>query len=450
MSAPQPPWYRELNRYHIWVFVVASLGWLFDTMDQRLFTLSRERALQDLLGAAATPGDVKFYGGVATAIFLVGWAKGGLIFGILGDRWGRARTMLLTILIYSIFTGLSALSQTWWDFTIYRFLTGLGVGGEFAAGVALVAEVMPPRARPYFLGLLQALSAVGNIAGSFLGYVLLPETFTWSASAPGEEPVLIGGWRLLFLAGVVPALLVVAVRRRLKEPESWRAARQAALESGHKVELGSLWELLGDPRWQRRTIVGVLLTLAGVIGIWGVGFWTPELIRGHVLSHLPKGEQDRIASLAFALQDVGAFFGILAFTWFAARMGRRAAFLVGFLAALGMTVLVFGTMDTQSQIYWMVPLLGFSNLMVFGGYAIYFPELFPTRLRSTGTGFCYNVARYLAAIGPFTLGGLSHLYEGAGFEEPFRLAAVTVASTYLIGIAVLPWAPETRGKPLPE
>jgi MFS family permease len=194
----------------------------------------------------------------------------------------------------------------------------------------------------------------------------------------------------------------------------------------------------------------VTLTLAGVIGVWGVGFWTPELLRGHVLSHLEKGSQDRIVSLALALQDVGAFFGITAFSWFAARTGRRPAFLLAFLLALGATVLVFGTMRSPAQIYWMMPLLGFSNLAVFGGYAIYFPELFPTRLRSTGIGFCYNVARYLAALGPFTLGSLSRIYEQAGFSEPFRLAAITVTFAYLAGIAVLPWAPETRGRALPE
>jgi MFS family permease len=447
MNTSATPWYREIKGHHVWIFVIASLGWLFDTMDQRIFTLSRGRALQDLLGPTATPGDVNYYGGVATAVFLIGWATGGLVFGILGDRWGRAKTMLLTILIYSIFTGLSALSQHWWDFTIFRFLTGLGVGGEFAAGVALVAEAMPPRARPYLLGFLQALSAVGNIIGSALGYFLLPLSFEWASEG---STTVIAGWRCLFVAGVIPSLLVVAVRRRLKEPESWHAARRAALASGGPNELGSMRELLGEPRWRKHAIIGVILSLAGVIGVWGVGFWTPELIRGHVLADFPTETQDRIASIAFGLQDVGAFFGILAFTWVAARMGRRPAFLLSFLAALGATILVFGGMDEPSEIYWMTPLLGFCTLTVFGGYAIYFPELFPTRLRSTGTGFCYNVARYLAALGPLTLGGLGRFYENAGYEEPFRLAAITVASAYLLGIAVLPFAPETRGQPLPE
>ena len=140
------PWYLLLTRYHWFVLVVAALGWLFDTMDQQLFNLARTPAITELLGSGASKTEIDAYGAYATSIFILGWATGGLFFGILGDRIGRARVMLLTILIYSLFTGLSALSVTVWDFAFYRFLTGLGVGGEFAVGVALVAEVMPTSA----------------------------------------------------------------------------------------------------------------------------------------------------------------------------------------------------------------------------------------------------------------------------------------------------------------
>src|SRR6476661_468930 len=171
-SANAGPWWRELNRYHWFVLVVAALGWLFDTMDQQLFNLARVPAMKELLSDKESgPADdkqVAKFGGYATSIFLIGWASGGLAFGVLGDRIGRAKTMLLTILIYSLCTGLSALSRGFWDFAFYRFITGLGVGGEFAVGVALVAEVMPHRARPHALGLLQALSAIGNISAALI------------------------------------------------------------------------------------------------------------------------------------------------------------------------------------------------------------------------------------------------------------------------------------------
>src|SRR5213592_239914 len=172
------PWYQLLNRYHWFVLVVAALGWLFDCLDQQLFILARAPAMRELLRqpAIADPverakvfkGMVTAYSTYATSIFLIGWASGGLFFGVLGDRIGRAKTMLVTILLYSLCTGLSALSVGFWDFALYRFLTGLGVGGEFAVGVALVAEVMPDRARPYALGWLQALSAVGNITAALI------------------------------------------------------------------------------------------------------------------------------------------------------------------------------------------------------------------------------------------------------------------------------------------
>jgi MFS family permease len=493
-SAPAAfgPWWRELNRYHWFVFLIASLGWMFDTMDQQLFVLARTPALTALLdggpsgiqyggGAAAILGtdwttggvpafakllavtellqpgrSVNKYAGYATAIFILGWATGGLVFGWMSDRWGRARTMMLTILTYSLFTGLSALSRSWLDFAFYRFITGMGVGGEFAAGVALVAEVMPARSRPYALGLLQALSAVGNVTAAMIS-ILLP---------PQMEVNGIAGWRALFLVGILPALLVVFIFRWLKEPESWLEARKQQATR----PMGDVRDLFRERRWRHHTLVGVTLATAGVMGLWGIGFWTPELIRNNVLKDLPKDTQDWYASRALLLQNLAGFFGVYAFTWLTGRVGRRAAFAVSFVVALGATVLVFGFMTQPAQIWWMIPLLGFCGLMVFGGYAIYFPELFPTRLRSTGTGFCYNVARYIAAVGPFLLGTLAEVFMApagtvrgqqklsdltllssmGSVDNAFRYAALTVASIYILGLLALPFAPETKGKPLPQ
>src|SRR3954453_12035501 len=275
-AAPGAPWYRELNRYHWFVLVVAALGWLFDTMDQQLFNLARKPAVTYLLKAG--PGDLRVdkYAGYATTIFMVGWAIGGLAFGILGDRIGRARTMLLTILLYSMFTGLSAFSVGFYDFAFYRFLTGLGVGGEFAVGVALVAEVMPDRARPMALGWLQALSAVGNMLAAVLS-ILLGEA---------EKSGVVGSaWRAMFVIGVLPALLSLFIFKRLKEPEKWKAAHakrladRAAGVVSEGPQLGSISELFGDPRWRRNTIVGMLLAFSGVVGLWGIGFFSFDFLR---------------------------------------------------------------------------------------------------------------------------------------------------------------------------
>lgn len=442
-TAPAPRrWHHELNRYHWFVLLVASLGWLFDTMDQQLFVLARRPAMAELLPGADKP-TTDFYGAIATSIFLLGWASGGIAFGILGDRIGRAKTMTLTILFYSAFTGLNALAVGFWDFALYRFLTGLGVGGEFAVGVALVAEVMPDRARPFALGLLQALSAVGNISAALISLGL------------GElENTGISAWRVMFLIGTLPALLALVIRRRLKEPERW----QASAAGDVRQRLGSLSELFADPRWRRRALVGLCLAFAGVVGLWGIAFFSPELtgpvFKAHFESQgLSEAEVragvTRWIAINMILQNLGGFFGIYAFSHLTHYTGRKPAFFVAFLAAMAATAMFFWSFDEFSDVFWMTPLMGFAQLSLFGGYAIYFPELFPTRLRSTGTSFCYNVGRFVAAIGPFTLGTLVRQVY-ADYPEPFRYAGVTMCGVFLIGLAVLPFAPETKGQPLPE
>jgi len=426
------PWYKAVSGYHWWVLCVASLGWMFDTMDQRIFVLARGPAMHSLLPAGTIAEEVTRYSGLATAIFMVGWAVGGLFFGILGDRWGRAKTMMLTILFYSCFTGLSALYTSWVDFTFYRFLTGLGVGGEFAAGVTLVAEVMPERARAHALGLLQALSAIGNVIGSAISFVVLPL-----------------GWRWMFTVGVIPALLVVLVFRKMKEPEAWQRIRDSVTAGGDKKQLGSLKDLWSHPRWRKNTIIGLLLAISGVIGLWGIGFWSPELIR-EALKDLPLDKRNWYVSLGTLLQDCGAFLGIYTFTVVTAKVGRKPAFIISFLMGMAATIMTFLLLHKPSDVLWMVPLMGFCTLLVFGGYSIYFPELYPTRLRSSGVGFCYNVGRIIAALGPFTLGELTVLFRSATFTTPFRAAAIALSSVYLIGAVTMLFAPETKGRPLPE
>ena len=270
------PWYRELNRTHWFVLVVASLGWLFDTMDQQLFNLARRPAIVELLGPGASPAAIAEYSGYATMIFIIGWATGGVYFGILGDRIGRAKTMVYTILLYSMFTGLSVLSVGVWDFSFYRFLTGLGVGGQFAVGVALVAETLPDRARPYALGWLQASSALGNMLAALAGIAL---------GQMQSAGMLASAWRAMFLVGALPAFLCIIVFRKLKEPERWQREAKAG------AKRGSMGELFSDPRWRYNATVGMLLAFAGVVGLWGIGFFSFDLFRS-VLERtgMPAGE----------------------------------------------------------------------------------------------------------------------------------------------------------------
>ena len=435
------PWYRDLNRYQWLAFIVASLGWMFDTMDQQLFNLARRPAIVDLMkvlpGDPAAAARIAEYSGYATMIFMIGWASGGVILGILGDRIGRTKTMVFTILLYAVFTGLSVFSTNIWDFSFYRFLTGLGVGGQFSVGVALVAETVPDRARPYALGWLQALSTVGNMLAALVGILL---------GQLQQSGMISSAWRIMFVVGALPALLCIPIFRKLKEPESWRSAK-AEKRSKH---LGSIRDLFADPRWSRNAIVGMLLAFAGVVGLWGIGFFSFDLLRSVLdKTSMRTGQKTLWIGIASLLQNAGGFFGIYAFTHLTSVTGRKVAFAISFIFAMTATAFTFWNLRTVTDILWMIPLMGFSQLALFGGYAIYLPELFPTRLRSTGISFCYNVGRFVAAIGPLTLGLLTSRVF-ANKPEPMRYAGVTMCLVFLVGLATLPFAPETQGKPLPE
>jgi MFS family permease len=453
-DAADGPWYRGMTRYHWFVLTVAALGWLFDCLDQQLFNLARKPAMETLLAAAdgsVDPKAVDFYGGLATCIFMIGWATGGLFFGVIGDRLGRAKTMMITIIIYSLCTGLSALSQGFWDFAFYRFITGLGVGGEFAVGVALVAEVMPDRARPYALGLLQALSAVGNFLAALIGIGLGQAQLQMGSKIAGWEP-----WRWKFVIGALPAVLALVIRAGLKEPERWKEMKKQAEATG--IALGGYGQLFADPRWRKNALLGMLLACAGVIGLWGIGFFAIDLQRSVLKKTFEAqgfsgqelaGRLTIWSGVAMMMIQIGAFAGMMLAARVCQWLGRKPFFAIAFTAAMLSTAMVFRYLDDITDIWWMLPIMGFCQLSLFAGYAIYFPELFPTRLRSTGTSFCYNVGRFVAASGPFLLGQLSSTVF-AGSAEPMRPAGLTMCLVFLLGLAVLPFLPETKGQPLPE
>ncbi len=434
--------------------------------------------------------DPLLWGGYATSVFLAGWATGGLIFGVLGDRIGRAKTMMITILIYSLCTGLSALSQSFWDFAFYRFITGLGVGGEFAVGVALLAEVMPARARSGALGSLQALSAVGNISAAFVGMGM--------ASLEQQGVISLGNsWRWMFVIGAIPALLALVIRMRMKEPQRWQQMKDSGELDKHSAF--TYGELFQHSVWRKHAIVGMLLVCSGVIGLWGIGFFTPELVRtvlrksytaayvqyaqapdsatagslklpaeivsahrelsaqGLAAEEIRKSIEtktigpivDKWASRGLLTLQMGAFFGMLAASWVAARLGRKRAFAIAFICAMTATACTFWFYTDASQTFWLIPIMGFCQLSIFAVYAIYLPELFPMHLRSTGTSFCYNVGRFFAAAGVPVIGLLkTEVFKD--YAEPMRPAALVMCAIFILGLLVLPFAPETNGKPLPE
>ncbi len=442
------PWWKLLNRYQWFIFAMASLAWMFDCLDQQLFILARGSAMKALL----LPGqDAKLYGGYATAIFVAGWATGGLIFGAVGDRIGRAKTLAFTILLYSICTGLSAFSRIFFEFGLYRFITGLGVGGVFGLAVALVADGLPDAARSGALGTLQALSGIGNVVAGLIS--MLMGQLEGSSFKAGDS------WKYMFMIGALPAFLCVFLQMRLKEPEKWVKAREAGRISG--VQFGSYMSLFGNPRWRKPALVGMLLCVAGIIGLWGIGFFSPELVGSVIERSLKENgiSPDKIAGqktywigINMIIFNIGAFFGMLTFTKITQYVGRKPAFAGTFICAFLVTFGFFRFFNSQGDI-WMSFFLGFFQLALFAGFAIYLPELFPTRLRSTGTSFCYNVGRFIAASGPYTLGKLQVTAPNALPAEKlmaFRNACCFMSAVFLLGLIALYFLPETKGQPLPE
>ncbi|MBI5093704.1 MAG: MFS transporter [Candidatus Hydrogenedentes bacterium] len=419
-----------LTPYHYVVLLVACLGWAFDTMDQWLYVQAKTPAISELLKLGPTDPLTKEWVGTAQMWMMIGWATGGLFFGMVGDRLGRTRTMGLTILIYAGCTGLCGLARTPLEFTILRFMTGLGIGGEFAAGASLVAETFPAHSRATALGIVQALSAVGNIGAGMIWYVM-------GATA---------GWRWVFAVGALPALLLFVIFLFIREPEAWVESRQRIREGKEKRSKVPVLDLFREPILRHHTFVGVGLAAVGVIGFWGISTWSAELIRGVLnpqnLPELAK-EVEQKMSICMMAQNAGGFFGVLAFSWLAQFSGRRISFVVGLAGSAIVVPATFYLTKSFATALIFFPMMGFILLMLFGGYAIYFPEMFPTRLRATGTGFCYNVARYVSAFAPYLFGRLSANYG-------IQMAALLVSAVFVLGLFIMPFAPETKDKPLPE
>ena len=445
---PSLPWWKQLSGYHWFVLIVASAAWFFDCLDQRIFSLARVPALTSLMKNAA---DVPNFGKWCTAAFLVGWGVGGMIFGAMGDRYGRARMLTITILIYSAFTGLSFVSRNEYDFTAYRFLTGLGVGGVFGLAVSLIAETVPSGARAQSLALLQVLSTIGNISAGLV-HLLITKLEASHVLVAGQ------GWRWMFLIGALPAAMVIFTGKKLKEPASWLQLKQQG-----RLPSGGIFApyvgLLSNARWRKNLIVGTLIASTGVVGLWAIGEYAvdlqPKIFKAYYQTRVAatdlKEAVDVAKFWAYISNMVGAGIGMAIFARIASSLGRRTAFFIGFSAALIVTVLVYWKMNTPFDAYWMMFLMGAAQLSVFAGFAIYLPELFPSRLRSTGTSFCYNFGRFAAAAGSFFSAQLAAgLFGQYADPLPQRYSAMVMCTIFLIGIVTLAFAPETKGQPLPE
>jgi MFS family permease len=424
-------WTGQVTRYQWTVLLVAWLGWVFDSMDGTLFSLVQKPSMTELMGPGASDAAIGFQSSVVFSVMLLGWAIGGIGFGIIADYIGRTKALAATILIYSLFTGLSAAVSSWEQLAACRFITGLGLGGEWAAGAALVAEVWPDHLRAKAGAMLQSAAAFGYFFAALITRV-----------------VDVGSWRYVYLVGAVPAIFVLFIRLMVKEPERWvevRDQRKRVKAEGRDASERDSFTLkqLFSPELRRDTLAASALAFTVLLALWGATMWIPSVIREiGARDGLSVVDQNRYATYAVMLLNGGSLFGYLGFGPLADRYGRRAAFLSFFTGGVILFPVTFLLASGITQIFILLPLVGFFTLGITSGFPIYLPELFPTRIRTTGVGFCYNLGRIVTAAGVLVTGAL------VGFFGSYAKAASAVSLIYLLGVFVLIFARETRGERL--
>lgn len=399
---------RDLSPHQWRSGIAAWLGWTFDGLDMHLYTLVAAPFVAELLGGLATTDSrVGHYGSVIQAAFLLGWALGGGFFGRVGDRIGRSRALSLTILTYALFTGLSFFAQAWWHLMIFRFIAALGIGGEWAVGASLLAETWPKRWRPWIAAVLQTGVNVGILGAGLANYVL--------AAAPP---------RYLFLVGVLPALLVFWIRRAVPETAEWQAARTTATEQPKVRDLfrpGARWVT-----WWVIVVCGISLTAH-----WAFMFWHQQHLRNlpDVLV-LSAAEKNRLATTAMYLVIGSSILGNFFAALLARGIGYRATISAMFGAYFVALSVTYGVSRGYHSLLWFLPVIGFCQ----GGFALftmYLPPLFPTLLRTTGAGFCYNIGRMTAAFGTVFFG----LFSSVGDHR----AALWYAGWLFLPATVVAW-----------
>lgn len=424
-SQSSQPWYHGVTRYQWLVLIIASAGWVFDVYEGQIFNITRNQMLSDIVPQAEA--NVKWYGDFFLAIFLFGGTVGGLLAGTLADRFGRRPIMIATILAYSVFSGLTFFATELWHVAILRFLVAVGVGGEWAVAASLVAEVFPPKARAQASGIFHATSILG----------------TWMAALAG---LAVGAnWQYAYLVGILPALLIVWVRSSVKEPERWQEKKEAAKSSNRPEKLGSFRQLLLANPWSFRAFMGMGLAAVGLGTFWAVTVSGQDLMRELLLRNdaSPEGAAQQAKFAYGIVQAAGGGIGLLAFGPLAAKFGRKSTFISFQLAALAIVPIVCFLPQTYWQLLLLLPLFGFFTLGIHAGYAIYFPELFPTHLRATGTSFCFNGGRVVAVPVLLAAGMLKS-------EIDLRIAVSLLALLFLVGVVIMLFLPETKGQELPE
>ncbi len=404
-------WYSEITSVQRRSLLAASLGWMLDSMDVQLYALILLEVMQSLEMDKGT-------GGLLASVTLLSSAAGGVLFGILADRIGRTRALMLSILIYSVFTAACGLSQTVLQLAVFRVLLGFGMGGEWASGAALVAETWPPEHRGKAMGIMQSSWAVGYAAAAGVTALILPTL----------------GWRAVFFVGILPALITLWIRRRVAEPEIWLRSREQSDETASI----SIWTIFSPP-YLRNTLLMTFMNAGTMFAWWGLFTWVPTYLK------LPP-EQGGAgltvigSSVWIIVLTVGQWFGYVSFGFIADSLGRKKAYLLYLLVAAAL-VPIYGSTRNPTALLVLGPFLAFFGTGYFSGFGVISAELFPTRIRATAQGLTYNIGRVASAAAPFVVGTLAETY-GLG------MAFNVTAAAFLFSAALAAFLPETRGKEL--
>jgi MFS family permease len=434
----------KLTRYQWTVFFAAWLGWGFDVFDGLLFNYVAPNAVPTLLGIPLGTPEAKTatlqWNGILTSLFLFGWAAGGVIFGPICDRFGRKRVLLITMVLYAIGTACCAFVTDMWQLILCRIVASLGIGGEWAAGSAMVAEVVPEESRVEAGALLYTSAPFGLFLATWVNVAVAGD---WFAHDPANS------WRYVLMFGLLPAAVAFVVRMFVKEPEKWASTAATAAPA-------RLREIF-SPELLPRTRSALIVAIIALIAWWSCNAFIP--VTATAMAQHAAGERalDVIGTTALVEDwkfkatmafNFGGLIGTLLTIPVAKRFGRRTMYVVYFTAAALSLFATFGLdipPETRLYLYFFIGLTVFG---IFGSFTFYLPELFPTRLRSTGAGFCYNIGRIIAAGGVFVVGAVAS--AGRGDPQILYNTQVMIGFVPLLGLLFMKWVLETRGHKMPD
>ena len=430
----------DMNGYQWAVLFAAWLGWGFDLFDGQLFNYVAPNCVPTLLGLPLGSTEAKAatlqWTGILTSVLLVGWAIGGVFFGKVADRLGRTKTLLLTMLLYSFGTAACALAPNIWFLLFFRAASSLGIGGEWAAGAAMVAEVLPEKRRVAAGAILFTASPIGGFLATYITFQVTSVYFT--------DPSV--SWRYVFLFGMLPAAVALFIRLFIKEPERWKR-----IGEHQAVKIRELF----SPQYLRLTVSGLSMAVIALIIYWSCGAFAPVIAKGLAAQEAARTGLDAASSELMGQQwikiatnsiNVGGVIGALLVIPLAKIFSRRNTFLIYLIGIAVSLIASFGFgLEPQTRLYFYF-LIGLTSIGIFAIFPFYIPELFPTRIRCTGAGFTYNVGRLLASGGPFLVGSIAA--NGTNALESASRVMFWLAAIAILGIVMLPWIVETKGREL--